>query len=237
MAGRRLAEVDVGDRERIGVGEGGGLDIGADAGPVELADVVPVVSLSEAEMTVQVTPAAAALGDVPHQPLDLADGGGDLVDGRAREAVLRVSGHPAEQVWERGVDDGGEMLESLADGPTMGSVEPEPVVSEIRAGLPSGLVHRERGFADVEVVDVGLAERISVGEFVGDGSAVDRRQADQQIFPGPAEVVVLRVGSPRRAGGDEWGGAVPDVLELGEVSGCPVHRDQQLVHLHGGSLP
>jgi hypothetical protein len=66
------------------------------------------VSLPEAQVTVQIAPAPAARGDVAHQPFDLVNGGGDLVDGRTLKSVLRVPGHSVEQAWECGVDDGGE---------------------------------------------------------------------------------------------------------------------------------
>jgi hypothetical protein len=128
---------------------------------------------------VQIVPAASARGNVAHQSLDLADGGGDLVDGRSREEILRVSGNPVEEARECGVDDGGEPLKSLAGGSTPGPVEPKPVLGELLAGLLPGLINQERGLADVEVVDIVLAEPIDVGEFVGDGPAVDRRQAGQ----------------------------------------------------------
>src|SRR5689334_8381721 len=73
VASGRLAEIHVGDRERIGVRESGAFDIGAHAGPVELVDVMPVVSLPEVDVAVEIAPATSTQGGTPHEPLDLAD--------------------------------------------------------------------------------------------------------------------------------------------------------------------
>jgi hypothetical protein len=96
VASGGLAKIDVGYRERIGVRECAGLDVGTDAGPVELGDVVPIVSLPKAQVAAEIAPSASTLSGVAEQPLDLIDGRGDLIDLRTLEPRLRVACHADE---------------------------------------------------------------------------------------------------------------------------------------------
>jgi hypothetical protein len=57
---------------------------------------MPVVSLPESKMAVQVGLAAAALSCISHEPLDLADSRRDLVDIGSCQAILRVRWYAVE---------------------------------------------------------------------------------------------------------------------------------------------
>jgi len=187
------------------------------------------VPLPEIHVSVHLAPAAAALGGVSHQALDLVYGGTDLGHGLMLQLVRRVSWHPVEQAGECGVDRAAELLEALAGGAPVGAVEPEAVLSQVPGRLLCFLLDVERRSAELGVGDVGLAQIVGVGQLLSDRPLVDCWQTCQEVLPGAGKVVVLGLRTSRGAGWKQGTGSFPHTLQLVAVRRGPVHCAQQLL--------
>lgn len=173
--------------ERAVVIAGGGLNIGSDAWPVEVVDVMEIVPLAEAQVPSQVRPPRALTsGGVPHQPLNLGEHSTQYVDLIPHQRLGRVRCYPKDHRRQERVHRAYKACESFADGPPASSVESVAVLCQLLS-WPFTLVDESKGWLiDVQVVDVCTAEGVDVRSSVvtvqpsitgrpGSGSCQERR--------------------------------------------------------------